>query len=502
MRYAAFAFLFIFLISGCAHKHDETMPEEHESIKRTLWTEKLEIFIEYDEPKVGNSTGLLLHLTDLKNFKPVSEGVLSLKFTPESGEPITVIVNAPERPGIYKASVTFKQKGHYTLTASLEGKSFSDRFVIEDIDAMDENEKHAHKDSVRGESDISFLKEQQWAVDFMTALPERRSISSSFIASGEIVPASNAEVALSSPVSGIVSLSKMLPYTGKRVTKGEVIAVIEPPVTQQGGMGQLSASYAEAKNRVVLAEKEYERAKRLYEAKAAPQRRLEEAELALKSAKAALEPLEKAFDDMKMASSDGRVAIKSPLSGTVAELFISNGRALEAGQPIVRIINTTTVWLKANVPASEIGRLKNLNKAAFSIEGIKDTFNPSRLVAVNEMVDPNSRTVPVIFEVNNSKGLLKVGMFADVSITTGFVENAMTLPDEAIFEDEGRFFVFIQKEGESFERREIKTGIRGNGYVQIINGLNDSERVVTKGGYYVKLASMSSRLPQGHGHDH
>lgn len=502
MRYAALAFLLIVLIGGCVHKHDEIKTEEHVAIKRTLWTDKSEIFIEYDAPKTGISTGFLLHLTELKGFKPVTQGVLSLKFTTESGEPINVMVNAPERPGIYKASVTFKQKGNYTLTGSLEGKSYSDRFVMKDIDVINQNEKHVRKEPEKNGADIAFLKEQQWAVDFMTALPEKRGIYSSFISLGELIPASNADIILSSPVSGVVSLSKMLPHAGKKAEKGEVIAIIEPPVSQQGGMGHLSASYAEAKNRAVLAEKEYERAKRLLEAKAVPQRRLDEAEIALKTAQAALAPLEKAFEDMKMVSLNGRVAIRTPLSGTVAELFTSNGKAVEAGQPVVRIVNTATVWLKANVPASEIGKLKNLNKATFSIEGIKDTFNPSRLVAVNNMVDPNSRTVAVIFEANNSKGLMKVGMFAEVSITTDFVENALTIPGEAIFEDEGRYFVFIQKDGETFERREIKTGIKGKGYVQIISGLNEGERAVTKGGYYVKLASMSSRLPQGHGHDH
>ncbi len=504
MRYVIFAFMLTMLISGCAHKHDE-IKEEHEPIKKTVWTEKLEIFIEYDKPLVGGDTGFLLHLTNLKDFSPVSEGILSLKFAPELGEPITLSIPTPESPGIYRASVVFEQKGHYALTASFEDKAFSDRFVIKDIDVIDENEKHIYeqkKDTEKGIFDIALLKEQQWAVDFMVALPEKRNIPSSFIALGELVPASNTEVTLSSPVSGIISLSKMLPYAGKRVTKGEVIAIVEPPVIQQGGIGQLIASYAEAKNRVILAEREYERAKRLYEAKAVPQRRLEEAELAIKSAKANLEPLKMALENMKMSPSDGKLTIKSPLSGTVSDLFISNGKAVEAGQPIVKIINISTLWLQANVPASKIGKLQNLNKATFNIEGLKDTFSPSRLVVINPIIDPYTRTVPVIFEVNNRRGLLKVGMFANVSITTGFVENALSLPEEAIFEDEGRNFVFIQKDGESFEQREVKTGIRGNGYVQLISGLNKNERVVTKGGYYVRHASVSARMPEGHGHGH
>jgi multidrug efflux pump subunit AcrA (membrane-fusion protein) len=121
---------------------------------------------------------------------------------------------------------------------------------------------------------------------------------------------------------------------------------------------------------------------------------------------------------------------------------------------------------------------------------------------VSNVVDEKSRTVPVIFEVSNPKLLLKAGMFANVAIRTDLVERGLSLPEEALFEDEGRFFVFVQTEGESFERREVKTGIRGAGRVQIREGIREDERVVARGGYYVKLASLSARMPQGHGHEH
>jgi len=371
-----------------------------------------------------------------------------------------------------------------------------------EVPGGNEKPEEAHHEE-KGGGDIAFLKEQQWTIDFMAGLPLKQSVSSSFIATGEIIPVSNAEVTVSSPLAGTISLSRQLPYVGKKVAGNEALAVIEPPISQQGGIGQLAASYAEAKNRVLLAQKEHERAKRLYEAKAAPKRRLEEAELSLESAKAFLDPLHTAMQEMKQGTPENRVIVRAPFSGTVVELLITKGKAVEPGQPLMRIINTSTVWLRANVPATEIAGLKNMDKAAFTIPGIEGEIKPSRLVAVNDVVDPRTRTVPVIFEVNNSKGLLKVGMFAEVAIKTGQAENALTLPDEALFEDEGRFFVFVQMQGEAFERREVKTGIRGSGFVQVISGVKEDERVVLRGGYYVKLASLSSRMPDAHaGHGH
>ncbi len=501
MRNIGIVFVIVLLLGGCAPKQTEQAAHEEESVRRTVWTSKTELFMEYDEPVAGKKSGFLVHLTDLSGFKPVTEGRLTLTFVPKSGEPLAVMIEKPDRPGIFKTEVAFKEQGNYDMTVSLQGRALSDVISVGAVDVHGGDKKPAHHGDTGG-GDISFLKEQQWTIDFMVGLPLRRDVSSSFVAAGEIVPAANAEATLSAPLAGVVSLSQRLPYAGKRLKAGEVVAVIEPPINQQGGIGQLSASYAEAKNRVTLAQKEYDRAKRLYEAKAVPKRRLEDAELGLESAKAAFEPLDRAVQEMKPGASGNKVIIRAPFGGTVVELLTANGKAVDAGQPILRLIDTSSVWLRANVPASEIGGIKNLEKATFTVAGNGGTFKPSRLITVSDVIDARTRTVPVTFEVNNSGGRLKIGMFADVSIETGHVANTRTLPEEALFEDEGRTFVFVQKEGESFERREVKTGVRGNGFVAIISGLQEGERVVFKGGYYVKLASLSSRTAQGHGHDH
>lgn len=504
MRYMAFLLFIAVIATGCSSNQKAAEVHEKETISKTAWTEKTELFMEYDEPKPGQKTVVLLHLTNLRDFKPVSEGPLFITFTPEQGEPLMVTVDKPEKPGIFKTDVKFKQSGAYTLTALLKGKTFSDEIIVPDIDVIsgEGNHDETHHEEKAG-GDISFLKEQQWTVDFMVGLPVKQQVYSLFVATGEVIPAANAEATLSAPLSGTLSLSKPLPYIGKKVAGDEVLAVIEPPISLQGGMGSLTASYAEAKNRIVLAQNEHERAKRLYEAKAVPKRRLEEAELSLESAKAAFEPLDRAFQEIKQGASGHKIIIKAPFSGTVVELLTANGKAIDAGQPVLRLINTSTVWLKANIPSVEIGSLRTLDKASFKIPGIEGELKPSRLVTVNDVLDPRTRTVPVIFEVANNAGRLKVGMFADVSFKTGHEESALTLPDEAFFEDEGRFFVFLQKQGETFERREVKTGIRGSGIVQVLSGIREDERVVLRGGYYVKLASLSSQMPDAHaGHGH
>ncbi|MBI5585277.1 MAG: efflux RND transporter periplasmic adaptor subunit [Deltaproteobacteria bacterium] len=495
--------LLIILLGACGRAAQEATTPEKEKLQTTVWTEKTELFMEYDQPSPGQKAGFLLHLTRLSDFKPVGEGPLILTFTPEKGEPVKVQVNHPERPGIFKTAVQFNGTGAYILSALVTGKTFSDEITVKDIVvAAVGGNPGPGSGGEKGGGDIAFLKEQQWTIDFKTGLPLERPIASFSTASGEIVPVARAEATVSTPVAGVLSLSRQLPYPGKRVSKGEVLAVIDPPVSQQGGVGQLAASYAEAKNRVQSAQMEYERARRLVEGQAAPKRRVEEAELALASAKAALAPLDRAMHDLTPGSSGGNLTVRAPFSGTVVELLTANGKAIEAGHPLLRIVDTSSVWLRANVPATEIGLVKSHEQATFTVPGIDGALRPSRFVATGALVDPKTRTVPVLFEVPNPEGRLKVGMFAEVAFTTGQVEHALTLPEEALFEDEGKFFVFVQKEGETFLRREVKKGLRGGGQVQIVSGLRKDERVVLRGGYYVKLASLSSRTAQGHGHEH
>lgn len=502
MRYSSIVIALLFAaITACTHEHTAEAPHE-EKVAATLWTAKSELFMEHDAPAPGKKAGFLIHVTKLHDFKPVTEGTLTLTFTPQGGAPFSVTVNAPARPGIYTAEATFPRSGNYAMRIALAGAAFSDEIAGPELlvgeQAAHPADEHAHGDG----GEISFLKEQQWTVDFMVEPVSRRSLVSSFTAMGEIVPVAHAESTVASPVAGVISAAKPLAYIGKRVGKGEVLALIEPPVRQEGGIGQLSAAHAEAANRAVLAQKEYERAKRLYEAKAAPKRRLEEAEIALNTAKASLGPLERAMADLKRNTSGNKVAVTAPIGGAVVEVAASNGKFIEAGQPLMRIINTSTLWLKAHIPATDIGRLTQLESATFTVPGIAEAFRTKRLVTENDLVDPKTRTVPVLFEVGNPRSLLKAGMFATVAVATGRVEDALAVPEEALFEDEGRHFVFVQREGESFERREVRTGARDKGAVQIVEGLGEGERVVTRGGYYVRLAAQSTKLPDAHGHAH
>ena len=534
--------LLLAVASGCSDtagsKKQDQGHAEDEMLQVTAWSEKSELFMEYEPLQPGKKGSFLIHLTRLADGKPVAEGALKLLLRPASGEPLAVTIPAPSRPGIYQAELTAPPAGHYTLELLPQGKGFTDRIELTDIQIgtapagappakeetgqqsdghaeHDDHEGHDHATEQHtdphvesaavfgdGGGTIALLKEQQWALDILIRHPERTQLSGQITASGELMAAADGEATVAAPLAGVLSVAKPLPYLGKRVAKGELIALIEPPIRPDGGAGQFSAAHAEARNRVTLASQEYERAQRLYQAKIAPRKRVEEAAAALDSARAALAPLEKSAAALG-GDIGGRLAVRAPVAGTVVELFSGTGRGIEAGQPIVRIVNTATLWLKVNLPAVDAGTLPRKPDASFTVAGQEGRFTTGRLISVGDMLDPQSRTLPVIFSIPNRNARLKVGMFATVALATGATHEGLVLPAEALAEDEGRFFLFAQTAGERFSRREVQIGQKNGGLVQIVKGLDEHDRVVVQGAYYVKQAATTATKEDPHaGHAH
>lgn len=482
--------------------HAEAGVEEVEPVVVTAFSAKSELFMEYDPAVVGTPVGFLVHLTRLADFKPVTAGALKLVFTPETGTPVEVVAPEPARPGIYKAEAVLPAAGDWRLTLVTDGSGFEDEIAAPPVRVIAKGAAAAQQEAAGGGA-ISFLKEQQWVLDFMVEPLSRRALAAGFLVAGELVPVANAEAMVAAPLTGTLSPARPLPFVGQRLVKGEVVALLEPPVAPQGGYGELAAEHAQAQARLALAEQEYERARQLVEAKIAPRRRLEEAQAAVTSTRAAFEPLARAMNSLQGGEAN-RVAIKAPLSGTVVEVAAGNGQGVVAGETILRLVDTSRLWLKANVPAAQAGNIHTgvAADSRFTVTGLEGEFTPTGLVAAGDLIEPQTRTLPVLFAVDNARGQFKAGMYATVFIRTGSVEEALAVQQETLVEDEGRWFVFVQSSGEAFERREVKVGIADAGFVQITGGLTGEERVATRGAYYVKQAESAAKggADQGHAH--
>ena len=81
------------------------------------------------------------------------------------------------------------------------------------------------------------------------------------------------------------------------------------------------------------------------------------------------------------------------------------------------------------------------------------------------------------------------------------IQNALIIPTSALIEEHGKYYAYVQTSGEGFQKRALELGIKDGIYVQVLSGIEEHERVVIKGGYQIKLATMSGKMP-AHGHEH
>jgi RND family efflux transporter MFP subunit len=206
-------------------------------------------------------------------------------------------------------------------------------------------------------------------------------------------------------------------------------------------------------------------------------------------------------------ASSYRMPLLAPISGEIVSVAHIEGEHLDAAhQEVFRIVNVDHVWIVGNISEFDLARLAETPSASLTLPSYPDRRldilgSGGRLVHVGKVVDPQSRTVSVVFELPNRDGLFRVGMFAEVHVETRKSVDAVAIPEEAIVMDNGRPIAFVLSEGERFQRRELELGVRDSGFVEVKRGVELGERVITKGAYAVKLAARSP-ASFGAGHVH
>jgi RND family efflux transporter MFP subunit len=459
----------------------------------TLWTDSTELFMEHPALIVGAPDRFAVHFTDVTDFTPLRSGRITMHFKPrDGGEPVVVVQEEPRAPGIYGPAPAFTRPGIYDLTIMVESPQARDSISVPGLRVY-ATEADAPREVPEMESGIPFLKEQQWKTSgFRTAFASLGSVVESFHASGEIVPAAGRMAEIAAPISGLVDLSSVAqsPAPGQGVSRGQVLALITP------SLGEGGAAYAEARARLREAENEHERARRLLAADAIPQRRLQEAEIRLQAAREALAGL-----GGGALTPEGKLEIRAPIDGVVTQRSITPGSRVDAGATLFTIVDLSQVWLKANVPAAAATMVGRESGATFQLEGSTRSYRTQRTVSLGSMVDPLSRTVPVIYEMANPDRSIRLGANASVMVSTGRRSDGVVVPTSAILDENGRPIAYVQSEGEKFEKRDLTIGASENGFTLVLSGISEGERVVTGAPYQVRLASLSTSVP-AHGHVH
>jgi len=525
------------LCAGCDAGASPRMPvalaEEAEPIveSHTVYSAVAEHFDEHPRLVAGVATKFAAHATDIRgDFKAVREGTLAVVAL-RDGRVVAESAAVPNsRPGIFGPVITIPSPGPVEVRVRLDapGIGLKDEATLGTI-MVYASELEAAKAPSEEEGDeqpISFLKEQQWRIAFRNEPATRRRLVETLRVPALVAPRPDGRAVVAAPASGIALpvADGRFPRLGESVARGAVLGSIAPVLGGAEGT-QLLAARAELEVRSMEVEAGVERAKarreraqrllaraeRLRADGGASERELEDARFETDLAAldlAAAERLRAPYEAVRRARESGvaplAVALTAPIAGTITAARAVAGEHVEGGRALFEVVDLSTVWVEGSVPEPDLASLPARPRATLIDAATPEASartEPLSLVAIAPVVDAASRSARIIYACENRDGALRIGAAVDLAIETARAEDALAIPESAVIDEDGSPVVFVQIDGESFERRPVTLGLRSQGYVEVRAGLEPGDRVVAKGAYAVRLQSVSTTIP-AHGHAH
>lgn len=573
----------LILTSGCRHDHESgghkhgpsgehvsasTTPgePEEEAIARTEFTDKLENFFEYQPLKPGKASNFLIHLTDLRDGKPVANADVVLQLKGPSGQKLESFKAKVGRvTGIYVAEVKAVQGGSYGIDFQIQNDKLTETMSLDGFEVSDSApQAPATPEAEEPAGTVAFLMEQQWLIDMKLAVVQRKELAQPISSSGRIVPQANSHALVSTPIAGTIT-GQILPRIGQQITQGQAVAVVAETATAmeiaqlrvaeaqvesaqiqteaqlRGQNAQLRTQNAQAKienarleaekktlsgelrlsqARLKQAEKEAERARQVYAVQGISEKELQTVELLAREARTEVQSLQARQLALAKASplptslllsekvpslgtvrSNGAITVSAPFSGLVTSVHKSLGEQVAAGEAILEIANLRTVWLECSVFEKDLGSLSQGMEATFSVLSYPKKQFRGTLINLGSVIDEKTRATSVIFEVPNVDGELKLGMQADVRLTSITSIEATVIPKEAVLDREGKKVVYVLVTGEEFRRRDVTVTEDFGQFVGVTAGLSPGDRVVTQGAYQIFLQETNPADPGVHSHE-
>lgn len=335
------------------------------------------------------------------------------------------------------------------------------------------------------------LKKITLRMDTVRLLPIQHSIR----VPGQVRADQNREAFVESLIDGRVY--DVMVNEGDIVQKGDVLLRLESLK-----VSEIKNEYIKARAELEFAAAAYVRLDTLYKQNVGSLRSVLEAKANYEKAQALFSSTdnnlhsigisdEEAQKDMSYIGHNAALlSIKSPIRGTVVERNISIGNLVTPSVSLMRIIDLSTVWVDAQVFEKDLPFVQKGDRLSLTVTALPGKIFEGKIILVNKILETETRTVKVRAEVLNSDGVLLPGMYGDARLLSSGKVFALLIPSSAVHLDEAKHFVFIpgNKPGE-FVRRFVKVGSTINEMMEILEGLQEGDRVITEGSFFLKAES-------------
>ena len=336
------------------------------------------------------------------------------------------------------------------------------------------------------------------------------------IADGKIAINADHATPVYSPYSGRVARIAAKP--GDVVKAAQLLLTLEATdmVQAQNDFITAAAGVETARAQLNLAEISERRQHALFDGKAVPLRdwqqaqneliasrsNMRTADIAIEAVRNRLRLLQKTEDEINNFQSTGKInpetPIYAPIGGSVVQRrvgpgqFITSGASDPAGDPIFIVGDMATVWLVANVKQSDASRVRLGQALEFRVSALPDRVFTGRIDYVAETLDAATRRLNVRAVVDNSERLLKLEMFASVTVFAGDDQSSAAVPREAIIYEGRDTRLWVATDDTTLTVRKVSLGGSSGNLVQIVQGLAPGENVVTRGALFIDRAAADN----------
>ncbi len=307
------------------------------------------------------------------------------------------------------------------------------------------------------------------------------------------------------PAAGrVLAVAKI---SGDRVKAGDAILSVRSPACAEA-----AAAWIEASARRTAADRRLARERELRAKEIGSAADLEDAQREAGAAAAAVEAarerlaifgVDAADAEARAAAAAGRFEVRAPRDGILTGLEASPGQFAGDQAVVGRVCDHRELWAIAHVPAGDLGAIDGALRAHGPLDadvrvaGAGDRVVRGRLDWTGGDMVEATRTVEARVRLVDGGGALRPGMYARISVALPARGDVLTVPAEAVLDDEGRPFVFEKWTGPYWLRRHVETGRRGGGRVEILGGLTNGAVVAARGSFVLKSDVLREKMGAG-----
>jgi len=198
---------------------------------------------------------------------------------------------------------------------------------------------------------------------------------------------------------------------------------------------------------------------------------------------------------------DGTIEqIKSEMHGVVLSIFVKPGDKVDSLTSLLSIIDVDTLRATIDIYERDLSLVRVGQKVMLTTAAYPNKKFDGEVVYISPQVDEHTQAIKVRVDINNPQHLLRLGMFVSGELFYTSDKKVTSVPSTAIQQINGEDIVFVAGEGNNLKLKEVVLGRSVNDYVEVIEGLNTGEIVVTQGSFYLKSEQAKEAFGDGHNH--